>query len=265
MPTTLATTTLQPRTVRPPASSAAPQPSWSNERSRFVCGEERRIVFEIGPRWRGRSIVSMPTTRPGRCDSTTTRSDRYTASGTEWVTNTTVVGSDSHRRASRWRMSSRVISSRAANGSSISSSGAPSAIARTRATRLLHPARQLVRVGVGEVGETDLGEQLAGRARRFARRVAVDLEEQAGVAGDGAPREQRRRLRHEADALGDAGGVRAAAVDLDDPGARLVETTDQAQQRRLAAARGAEDGDDLARERRRDRSAAALRAARRTW
>ena len=59
-------------------------------------------------------------------------------------------------------MSARVISSRAANGSSISSSGAPSAIARTRATRCCMPAGQLVRVGVGEVGEADLGEQLGG-------------------------------------------------------------------------------------------------------
>ena len=92
---------------------------------------------------------------------------------------------------------------------------------------LLHPARQLVRVGVGELGEADLGEQVAGRARRFAGRVAVDLEEQAGVAGDGAPGQQRRRLRHEPDTLGDAGGVRAAAVDLDDPGARLVEPADR--------------------------------------
>ena len=49
-------------------------------------------------------------------------------------------------------MSARVISSRAANGSSISSSGAPSAIALTSADALLHPTGQLVRVGVGELG-----------------------------------------------------------------------------------------------------------------
>ena len=73
--------------------------------------------------------------RPGRVDSTTTRSERYTASDTEWVTNTTVVAICSHSPARRWRISARVISSRAANGSSISSSGAPRAIARTRATR----------------------------------------------------------------------------------------------------------------------------------
>ena len=110
---------------------------------------------------------------------------------------------------------------------------------------LLHPPGQLVRVGVGELGETDLGEKVAGRARRVARGVAVDLEEQAGVAGDGAPGEQGRRLRHEPDTLGEAGCVRAAAVDLDDAGARLVEPADEPQQRRLAAAGGAEDGDDL--------------------
>ena len=59
-------------------------------------------------------------------------------------------------------MSARVISSRAANGSSISSTAAPSAIARTEGDALLHAAGQLVRVGVGEVGEADLGEQLVG-------------------------------------------------------------------------------------------------------
>ena len=34
---------------------------------------------------------------------------------------------------------------------------------------LLHAARQLVRVGVGEVGEADLGEQFGGRPGRVAR------------------------------------------------------------------------------------------------
>ena len=81
----------------------------------------------------------MPTTRPGRADSTPTRSEMNTDSAIEWVTNSTVVASCSHRRASRWRMSARVISSRAANGSSISSSGAPRAIARTSATRCCMP------------------------------------------------------------------------------------------------------------------------------
>ena len=44
--------------------------------------------------------------------------------------------------------------------------GAPSAIARHEGDALLHPARQLVGVGVGEVGEPDLGEQLAGEGAR---------------------------------------------------------------------------------------------------
>ena len=101
--------------------------------------EELGVVLDLGCRGRGSVIGSMPTMRPGRFDSTTTRSDRKTASAIEWVTNTIVVDSDSQSRARRWRMSARVISSRAANGSSISSSGAPSAIARTSATRCCMP------------------------------------------------------------------------------------------------------------------------------
>ena len=84
-------------------------------------------------------MVSIPTMRPGRAESTATRSEMNTDSAIEWVTNRTVVASGSHRRARRWRMSARVISSRAANGSSIKSSGAPSATARTRATRCCMP------------------------------------------------------------------------------------------------------------------------------
>ncbi len=81
----------------------------------------------------------MPTIRPGRADSTTTRSEMNTDSAIEWVTKSTVVARGSVRRARRWRMSVRVISSSAAKGSSISSSGAPSAIARTSATRCCIP------------------------------------------------------------------------------------------------------------------------------
>ena len=110
---------------------------------------------------------------------------------------------------------------------------------------LLHPARQLVRVGVGEVLEAHVGEQL-GRGRAAHRRAAtVDVEEQPGVGGDGAPGQQGRRLRDEADALARSGVVRAGAVDRDVTRRRLVEPADEPQQGRLAAAAGAEHGDDL--------------------
>ena len=77
--------------------------------------------------------------RPGRGDITTTRSDRYTASGIEWVTNTTLVDVSAQIRSSSDCMCSRVISSRAPNGSSISSSAGWAARARAMATRCCIP------------------------------------------------------------------------------------------------------------------------------
>ena len=77
--------------------------------------------------------------RPGRGDITTTRSDRYTASGIEWVTNTTLVSASAQMRSSSACMCSRVISSSAPNGSSMSSSCGPAASARAMATRCCMP------------------------------------------------------------------------------------------------------------------------------
>ena len=77
--------------------------------------------------------------RPGRGDITTTRSDRYTASGIEWVTKTTVAAVSAQMRVSSACMCSRVISSRAPNGSSIRSRPAPAASARAMATRCCMP------------------------------------------------------------------------------------------------------------------------------
>ena len=134
-------------------------------------GEERRVVLEVGLARAGAGRSSRcPTMRPGRADSTATRSEMNTASAIEWVTNSTVVASGSHRRASRWRMSARVISSRAANGSSISSSGRAEGHRPDQGHALLHAARQLVRVRAGEVGQTDLGEQVERVGRLACRR-----------------------------------------------------------------------------------------------
>ena len=111
---------------------------------------------------------------------------------------------------------------------------------------LLHAARQLVGVGAGEVGEPDVGEQVERIGRLADGDAAVDVEQQPGVGGDGAPRQEAGGLRDEADALGRPGVVRRGAVDGDRAGRRLVEAADQAQQRRLAAAARTEHGDDLA-------------------
>ena len=89
-----------------------------------------------------RSPSSTATTsviRPGRGDITTTRSARNTASGIEWVTNTTLVPASALIRSSSDCMCSRVISSRAPNGSSINSSCGAAASALAIATRCCMP------------------------------------------------------------------------------------------------------------------------------
>ena len=65
-------------------------------------------------------------------------------------------------------MSARVISSSAANGSSISRIGLPKRERPHERDALLHAARELVGAGVQEVAEADLAEQVdvVGRAWR---------------------------------------------------------------------------------------------------
>ena len=77
--------------------------------------------------------------RPGRADITTTRVERKTASGIEWVTKTTVVPVRSQIRSSSRFIRSRVISSSAPNGSSISRMAGSRARARAMATRCCIP------------------------------------------------------------------------------------------------------------------------------
>src|SRR6185437_5912531 len=95
--------------------------------------------------WRVASVRSPRSTgivaviRPGRGDITTTPSDRHTASGIEWVTKTVLVPVFAQICSSSTCSRSRVISSRAPNGSSISSSGGCTASARAIATRCCMP------------------------------------------------------------------------------------------------------------------------------
>ena len=77
--------------------------------------------------------------RPGRADMTTTRVDRKTASAIECVTNRTVVWVRSQILSSSMFIRSRVISSSAPNGSSISRIAGSSASARAIATRCCIP------------------------------------------------------------------------------------------------------------------------------
>ena len=112
---------------------------------------------------------------------------------------------------------------------------------------LLLPAGELVRVAPFESPE-------AGQAQRLGHVAAAALgagQAEADVALDGQVREQRAVLRDVADVPGLGGDVQAgclqhAAVEQDAAAIRGLKPGDQPQQRRLAAAGGAEQGDDVA-------------------
>jgi hypothetical protein len=87
----------------------------------------------------GRSTSSCSRTTVGEADSTSTRSPRYTASSTSWVTNRIVIPRSRHGRRTRSSRSARVCASTAVNGSSISSISGSYAGARAMATRCCMP------------------------------------------------------------------------------------------------------------------------------
>jgi hypothetical protein len=116
-----------------------------------------------------------------------------------------------------------------------------------------------MRIALGEVGEADLRQGLPDPLLEFGRVDTAQLEAIGDVGENGAVRPQRVGLEHEAEParLGRqvdlARGVEQhVAADVDRAAVRPLEAGDGAQQRGLAAAGGAEQGDDLAR-RHRDR------------
>ena len=151
--------------------------------------------------------------RPGRGDITTTRSERNTASGIECVTNTTAAPVSAQIRTSSDCIRSRVISSRAPNGSSISSSGGPRAEGPGDRDALLHPAGELARAVRGEVGEPDELEQLERLRAPLRLADAVQVERQLDVALHRAPLEQPGLLEGDAVVLVQARAARRLAVD----------------------------------------------------
>ena len=87
----------------------------------------------------GRSTSTICAIRPGRGDITTTRVERNTASAIECVTKTTVQPVSSQICSSSPLSRSRVISSSAPNGSSISSRAGENERARAIETRCCIP------------------------------------------------------------------------------------------------------------------------------
>src|SRR5581483_3868239 len=112
---------------------------------------------------------------------------------------------------------------------------------------LLHAAGELMRVAVAGVREADELEQVVDALAPVELVPAANPEPELDVLPRGHVREQRVRLEdhpHVALVGGDAGDV--LAVDEDAAAVRTVEACDEAQRGRLAAARRAEEREELA-------------------
>jgi hypothetical protein len=105
---------------------------------------------------------------------------------------------------------------------------------------LAHAARQFPGLPVGEVADAQLGQQGARPLGRRAARQALHLGRDQHVVEDVAPVEQQVALEDDADPV-HAVADRLAA-DHDAALARPVEPAQDAQERALAAAAGADDG-----------------------
>ena len=110
---------------------------------------------------------------------------------------------------------------------------------------LLLAARQLAGQAVPEGAETDRGEAGARQSPRLPPAPPGDARPVGDIVEHAHVREQRIALEHHADVApgrADVGDVTVA--DQDAAGRRRLEAGDQAERRRLAAARGAEQGDE---------------------
>src|SRR5205085_6782578 len=104
-------------------------------------------------------------------------------------------------------------------------------------------ARELARIAVGEALEVDQADVLGDDAIALRLGNALFLEPVADVPGDGSPREERVAL--EDDAAVGPGPRDRRAVQQDPAGARRQEAADEIEQRALAAAARADDGDEF--------------------
>ena len=109
---------------------------------------------------------------------------------------------------------------------------------------LAHPARQLVRLFVGEAMQPDAIEQRVRRVVVVVDRALQDADREQHVVERALPRQQGRILEHDADAGARTG--HRSAVDDDAAGGHRLKASDHHQQRALAAAGGTENGDELA-------------------
>ena len=111
----------------------------------------------------------------------------------------------------------------------------------------LHAAGKRARQGLCELVEADQGKCLGDARVALGARHAGQVERQAHVAGDARPRHQGRRLEHEGELAADRLEFAHRSAPQQQPAfARRQQTGHHLQQRALAAARGTEQGDELA-------------------
>ena len=171
------------------------------------------------------------------------RLDRNTLSNTLWVTKTTVKRSSCHSSSRSSLSLKRVISSSAANGSSINSTRGLVTSPRAIETRIFMPPESSRGTAFSKPVEVHALQHLADRRRRLGARHALQPERQPDIVEDAGPGQQRRLLEHEAD----VGAAEEAAprqssmpeVGVDRPAISL-------QRRRLAAAGRPEQAEEIA-------------------
>src|SRR5215211_6098061 len=110
---------------------------------------------------------------------------------------------------------------------------------------LLHAARQLPRVAVDEARKADRLDRLLDEPRRLALPELLVAQRQRDVAAHRHPRQQRARVLLEDQRHLGRRRRHPAATQLDRAGARLEQPGHALEQRRLAAARRADDADEL--------------------
>ncbi len=113
-----------------------------------------------------------------------------------------------------------------------------------KADALPHAARKLLGIGGFEAVEADQIDRRDGALPPLVARHALRLEAKLDIPQHGEPREKREALEHHRDALGRS--VDRLAAIGDRAFARRGQAGDDAQESRLARARFAENGDDLA-------------------
>ncbi len=139
-------------------------------------------------------------------------------------------------------MRSRVSASSAPKGSSISSTRGLRHQRAADAGALLHAARELIGIAMAEIlqpGDVEQPVDVLG----LADLPAADAQRQRHVLAHRQPGQQVGRLEHDADIARGAGD--RPAVERGLAAVMVVEPGQDAQQGRLAAARGTDDADEL--------------------